>query len=161
MSANKHLPHVLVLPEDDANRQLANGFLLEIEPTRMRRMQVLPVAGGWILVLERFLADHVAGLEANAQRFIVLLIDLDGKQDRLQDAKARIPVHLIDRVFVLGTLSEPEALRGAGLGSYETIGKAMARDCREEAATIWEHDLLRHNATELARLREQVRPILF
>jgi hypothetical protein len=27
MSANKYKPHVVVLPEDDANRQLANGFL--------------------------------------------------------------------------------------------------------------------------------------
>jgi hypothetical protein len=29
MSVNKYHPHVLVLPEDDANRQLANGFLLD------------------------------------------------------------------------------------------------------------------------------------
>ena len=29
MSVNKYQPHVLVLPEDDANRQLANGFLLD------------------------------------------------------------------------------------------------------------------------------------
>lgn len=37
MSVNKYKPHVLVLPEDDANRQLANGFLLGLEqpvPTR-------------------------------------------------------------------------------------------------------------------------------
>jgi hypothetical protein len=29
MSVNKYLPHVLVLPEDDANRQMANGFFLD------------------------------------------------------------------------------------------------------------------------------------
>lgn len=27
--SNKHKPHVIVLPEDDANRQIANGFLLD------------------------------------------------------------------------------------------------------------------------------------
>lgn len=29
MSVNKERPHVLILPEDDANRQLANGFQLD------------------------------------------------------------------------------------------------------------------------------------
>jgi hypothetical protein len=62
---------------------------------------------------------------------------------------------LKDRVFVLGVWSEPEALK-ANLGSYETIGMAMAEDCREETDTIWGHDLLRHNASELDRLREHV-----
>jgi hypothetical protein len=74
--------------------------------------------------------------------------------------QARIPERLADRVFILGALSEPEALK-ANLGSYETIGLKMARDCREETNTTWGHDLLRHNASELDRLRERVRPILF
>jgi hypothetical protein len=37
----------------------------------------------------------------------------------------------------------------------------MAQDCRDETGTIWGHELLRHNAGELARLRDHVRPILF
>jgi len=100
-------------------------------------------------------------MASNAQRFMVLLIDFDNKQERLQEVKSQIPGHLTDRVFVLGTSSEPEALKTAGLGTYETIGKAMAEDCRQETSTIWGHELLRHNAGELARLRHQVRPILF
>jgi len=161
MSVNKHLPHVFVLPEDDANRQLANGFLLEIDQARQRRMQVLEEAGGWVAVMERFLTDHVAGLESNSERLVVLLIDFDGRQERLENAKGRIPSPLTDRVFILGSLSDPEALRRAGLGTYETIGRALARDCREDTETIWAHDLLRHNPSELARLRERVRRILF
>jgi hypothetical protein len=43
MSVNKYLPHVLVLPEDDANRQLATGFEIEVKHTR--RIQVLVEAG--------------------------------------------------------------------------------------------------------------------
>ncbi len=42
MSVNRALPHVLVLPEDDANRQIANGFLLALDSSVQRRIQVLP-----------------------------------------------------------------------------------------------------------------------
>ncbi len=161
MSVNKHLPHVYVLPEDDANRQMAKGFQLEMDGAKQRQMQVLEEAGGWIAVLERFLADHAAGMASNARRFMVLLIDFDDKQERLQEVKGKIPGHLTDRVFVLGTLSEPEALKTAGLGPYEQIGSAMARDCRADTDTIWGHELLRHNASELARMRDRVRTILF
>jgi hypothetical protein len=110
MSVNKYQPHVLVLPEDDANRQLANGFLLD-QYLSTRKIQVLEEVGGWIQVLERFLSDYVTGMELYRSRFMVLLIDFDGRKERLQEAKVRIPEHLTDRVFILGALSEPEALR--------------------------------------------------
>jgi hypothetical protein len=159
MSVNRDRPHVFVLPEDDANRQLANGFHLELD--LIRQMQVLLPAGGWIEVLRRFLADHVAEMDRNQHRYMVLLIDFDGKNDRVDEAKAKIPNRLIDRVFVLGVRTDPETLR-ADLGySYEQIGRDMAEDCREETDTIWGHDLLRHNSGEIARLRQHVRPILF
>ena len=159
MSVNKYLPHVFVLPEDDANRQLANGFLLD-QFISTRRIQVLPEAGGWTRVLECFISDHVVKMDTYPNRFMVLLIDFDGRKERLNDAKARIPSHLTDRVFILGALSEPEALRDE-LGSYEAIGLAMAKDCREETDTTWGHRLLQHNAGEIGRLRGQVRPIVF
>jgi hypothetical protein len=161
MSVNKHLPHVLVLPEDDANSRLANGFQLQVDPARLRRMQVLPAAGGWNEVLEHFEADHIREMDLHAQRFMVLLIDFDGKDERLGSARGRIPERLRDRVFILGAWGEPEDLKRAGLGVYEVIGSALARDCREETNSIWGHELLQHNASELARLRERVRPILF
>ncbi len=161
MSINKYRPHVFVLPEDGANRQIANGFLLELDPSVAARIQVLEEAGGWGEVLSRFASDHVSGMDQYPDRNLVLLIDFDGAPDRLKIAKDRIPAHLIDRVFVLGALSEPEALKTAGLGPYETIGKRMAKDCREKTETIWGHDLLRHNLSEIERLREHVRAILF
>jgi hypothetical protein len=43
---NKFKPHVLVLPEDDANRQIANGFLSNSKLV-VRAIQVLPIVGGW------------------------------------------------------------------------------------------------------------------
>jgi hypothetical protein len=159
MSVNKYQPHVFVLPEDDANRQLANGFLLD-QSLLTRRIQVLEEAGGWTRVLDRFKSDHVIEMDRYQDRYMVLLIDFDGKEDRLDDAKAAIPNGLSERVFVLGALSKPEVLRKA-LGDYETIGLALAKDCREETDMTWGHVLLRHNASELDRLRKHVRPILF
>jgi hypothetical protein len=161
MSPNKEKPHVLVLPEDDANSQLATGFHLEVDSTRYRQMQVLPAAGGWNEVLNRFTRDQVDGMDKWPVRFMVLLIDFDGKEGRLETAKAEIPDHLTERVFILGTLTKPEDLKRAKLGDYEAIGSAMAKDCREETDTTWVHPLLRHNASELDRLREHVRPIFF
>jgi hypothetical protein len=131
MSINKYQPHVYVLPEDDANRQLAIGFRLD-KQVLIRRIVVLEVAGGWIHVLEHFKSDHVSEMERYPARLMVLLIDLDGGEERLATAKAAVPEHLADRVFILGARTEPEALRQAHLGSYETIGLAMAKDCREE-----------------------------
>lgn len=156
---NKMVPHVLVLPEDDANRQLANGF--QLAPSLdTRRLQILEVAGGWLEVLERFKTDHIAEMERNPNRYMVLLLDFDRRGNRLQEIAAEIPAQLNDRVLVLGTWSEPEELRQA-FGSYEKIGLALAKDCRDDGDDTWSHVLLKHNAGELARLRQRVRPILF
>jgi hypothetical protein len=73
---------------------------------------------------------------------------------------AGIPERLRERVFVLGTWSEPEELRET-LGTYETIGRALAKDCHDNTEATWAHNLLRHNAGELERLRKHIRPILF
>ena len=159
MSANKFLPHVHVLPEDDANRQVANGFWLG-DSLIYNRFQVLEEAGGWNEVMERFCSIYVAQMERVPTRFMILLIDLDNRLDRLDSAKARIPVHLQDRVFILGALTEPEDLK-LELGSYESIGLAMARDCVEGTNFTWNHRLLRHNGTEIDRLRTHVQPFLF
>jgi len=159
MSVNKYLPHVFVLPEDDANRQIANGFYLD-ERLLERQFDVLEVAGGWNEVVERFCSIYAAEMDRIPARFMVLLIDLDNRIDRLELVKTRIPLHLQERVFVLGTLSEPEDLK-PDLGSFETIGWAIARDCCEDAGDIWTHRLLQHNAPEISRLRHHVRTILF
>jgi hypothetical protein len=93
---------------------------------------------------------------------MVLLIDFDDDfEARLQKVKGLIPTHLTERVFVLGSLSDPEALTRAGLGSYEAIGSAMAVDCRQRTSETWGKPLLQHNAGELDRLRQQACSILF
>ena len=69
MSVNRHNPHVYVLPEDDANRQLANGFWQEVDWNRQRQMYVLSVAGGWNEVLRLFELVHVAEMDRCHHRF--------------------------------------------------------------------------------------------
>ena len=160
MSVNRHRPHVLVLPEDDANSQLAAGFRLEIPLAR--DMQILPVAGGWNEVLKQFDSEHKKDMTRFPHRFIVLLIDFDRDGGRLSQARLSIPNGMENRVFILGVWSEPEDLKRANLGSsYEPIGRSLARACIEDGLTVWNHKLLEHNANEVERLRRHVRPILF
>lgn len=161
MSVNKDRAHVIVLPEDDANRQLANGFHLHPLLIRPRQMQVLQPAGGRSRVLDLFVAELAPEMKRNGHRLVVLLIDFDGTVSWVNVAKGRIPPDLADRVFLLGSLTRPEQLRQAGLGSYEDIGQAMARDCCGGTDEIWSHALLQHNMNEIGRLRIHVRPILF
>ena len=159
MSANRYVPHIHVLPEDDANRQIANGFLLD-ESLFARRFHVLEEAGGWHQVVERFLRIYASQMEQIPKRLMILLIDCDQHPERQVEVKEQIPGHLRERVFVLGVLSNPEELR-KDLGSLESIGLGIARDCREGTGLVWNHRLLRHNAGEVGRLTEQAKPILF
>lgn len=159
MSVNRHRPHVLLLPEDDANQQIAMEFLLGVE-SRQQAM-VLGPAGGWGKVLQDFKSIHAVEMQKYKERYLVLLIDSDDDAHRIADSKAKIPASLADRVFIIGALSEPEELRQAGLGSYEKIGADLAHDCRDNTDATWGHELLQHNASEIARLRQHVRPILF
>lgn len=160
MRVNKYQPHVLVLPEDDADRQLANGFLLE--PNLLsHKIQVLEEAGGWSEVLSAFRSVHVKEMDAYASRFMVLLIDFDRDEDRLNKARDVIPERLAGRVFVLGAWTNPEKLRSTFGCPLEAIGMALAKDCREDTDTTWGHELLKHNAAEITRLRDRVRPFLF
>lgn len=157
---NKHVPHVLVLPEDDANRQLALGFILDHEVDH-RRIKILEVAGGWNVVLERFNQNHVHNMERNPNPFMVLLIDFDEDPNRLQVAMNNIPETLRERVFILGVWNFPERLRTELGEDYETIGKSLARDCRDNTDKTWSHSLLAHNASELEKMRKAISPILF
>lgn len=157
---NKYLPHILVIPEDDANRQILNGFL--VAPNLDKRIiQVLPPRGGWSKVLDDFKNNHVHAMQKYPDRMIILIIDFDGNEDRLNTARKDIPEDLNERVFILGVLSQPERLRATTNLSFENIGKALAEDCCDNTNKLWGHDLLKHNGSELHRMASSVKPILF
>jgi len=161
MSPNKYEQHLLILPEDDPNRQIANGFLLN-PALNERTIQVLPVAGGWIRVINEFKSVHVREMQRFSKRSILLIVDFDNQvEERLLQIQREIPKPLVNRVFILGALSEPENLRSNLRRSYEDIGKALSQDCADNTRTMWEHDLIRHNKNELDRMISFVRPFLF
>ena len=91
-----------------------------------------------------------------------MLIDFDHDlQSRLTYVRDNIPNTLVDRVFILGVLSEPEDLKGGTGLNLEVIGEALSKDCVDNTQTVWSHDLLRHNETELQRMILSVKPFLF
>lgn len=161
MSVNKHKPHVLVLPEDDANREIANGFLRELS-LNQRCIQILPIEGGWGKVLDAFVKRHLSGLRTHPQRHLVLLIDFDEQvEERMQLFMDVIPEDVRERVYLLGTLDEPEPLRRDCGRSLEKIGETLAAACAADESGLWEHAFLKHNEPELNRLITNVKPFLF
>jgi hypothetical protein len=160
MSRNRHQPHLLVLPEDDANRQIAIGFLLDSK-LNSSAIQVLPEARGWKNVVETFTNSYASTMRQYSHRMIVLLIDFDDNENRLVYVKQHVPNDLEDRVFVLGVLSEPERLRSDIRKNFENIGETLANDCSDNTNKLWGHELLKHNKTELARMVPSVKPFLF
>jgi hypothetical protein len=161
MSVNKYRPHLHVLPEDDANRQIATGFILDPD-LDARVVQILPVAGGWGKVVEGFKKVHAVEMSRYPERRIVLLIDFDDQHERRMDhLRGEIPPQLNGRVFILGTRSNPEHLRSTINKSFEEIGQALSQDCVHNTRTVWGHHLLVHNEPELSAMMSSVRPFLF
>jgi hypothetical protein len=160
MSVNKHRPHVYVLPEDDANRQIANGFLLCCT-VNLKAIQVLPIAGGWRKVIDRFQKELLQTMISNSHCHVVLVIDFDGKADRLQAVTETVPLIVRDRVFVIGLLTQPEDVFSAGLPIKEKLGEALANECFQSCHELWNHKLLAHNTNEVKRMSDKLRNILF
>jgi hypothetical protein len=160
MSVNKYLPHILVLPEDEADSDIVNGFLLHPQ-LNAQSIQVLPYVGGWRVVIEKFIINFIPTMRQYPNRWFVLLIDFDRQEDRLDYIKQRIPNDVKDRVFVLGTLSNPEELRSSLGKSLEAIGESLSANCSDNTDGLWGHELLKHNETELKRMISSVKPFLF
>jgi hypothetical protein len=157
--ANKYQPHVVVLVEDEANRYIVNGFQRGAG-VRQRAIEVLPEAGGWTHVRDQFARELVPYLRAYPMALALLLVDFDQDGDRKAQVLGALDPALADRVFVVGTWSEPEALRRE-LGRFERIGELLFEDCVAGTTKAWDHPLLRHNASELERLNRVVRPVIF
>lgn len=161
MSVNVFKPHLLVLPEDDANRQIVNGFLLD-PSLNLRAIHPLPIAGGWVKVREEVSATQVAHLRKYPERHLVLLIDFDGDVvERAQSFQKVIPEDVRDRVYLLGTQVEPEPLRKACGFSLERIGEQLANACAHDEEGLWGHAMLIHNQAEVGRLNKNVKSFLF
>ena len=158
---NKYVSHVYVIPEDDRDRQLADGFVLHHQ-VKDARIQVVPPAGGWAKVLETFRDEYIPRLRDYPDSHVVMLIDFD---DQVEARTARfdeeIPEEFEARVFVIGSSDEPETLRKALKIGFEEIGRRLADDCAAGTTVYWGHEQLQHNDAERQRLVKTVRPFLF
>lgn len=160
MSTNKYMWHLQVLVEDDANRQIANGFLLEAR-VNYEKVQILPTCGGWLKAVDN-LSSHWQKMRQYEHRRVLLLLDFDEHFDqKMALVRARIPLELAERVFLLGTADEPERLRTKCKMHYEQIGRTLARECADSSFELWRHEDLRPNQSELDRLSLTVKVFLF
>lgn len=159
---NREQPHIVILPEDDANRQIANGFLTHLN-VKYRSVRILPLAGGCKKTADKFEKELIPLMMQYREMTVILLIDGDQKQSEANNysyAVAKVPNNLKNRVFILGVFSEPEELKKE-IGSYEIIGEKLADDCYDNTDTLWGHSLLVHNKSELERMAFVIKPIIF
>jgi hypothetical protein len=158
---NKYVECVYVIPEDDADRQIADGFILHPR-VKEARIQVLPPAGGWSKVLETFKDEYIPILGAHQSTHVVMLIDFDDQAARRRAIfENEIPAEFKSRVFVLGSKETPEALKRELNRSFEEIGKALAEECESGSTALWGHEQLSHNDADRQRLIATVLPFLF
>jgi len=161
MSVNVYKPHVLVLLEDEANRQMANGFIMNIALNE-RAIRLLPNAGGWLKVFNELSAKHFTPLQTYKNRHLVLLLDFDKNiETRTLHFQNAIPADVRERVYLLGTSDEPEAMKRDCKLTFEEIGEQLAKACAEEELGLWNHKMLQHNQSELERLKKNVTSFLF
>ena len=158
---NKHAKQLVVVPEDDANRDIANGFVGVMSPLKHRNVFIARPARGWARAAAAWSALK---LDVYARRHVVLLVDFDGQHPaRHEEIVASIPTQFRDRVFVLGAEITPEKLKHRQ--SLESVGAELGRACASAtssaASSRWMQQGLAHNAAELTRLCTAVGTLLF
>lgn len=156
MSANKALPHLLVLPEDDANRDLAKAFLDAIGHSRQVQVIGYPRGKrglGWDKTINELIGEYAPRMRRHPHAYALLLIDFDGDPERSKFVRERLQQQrcgdVAERVFVLGSLNDPEdllnKLKRDSLGLIDSekisnkqdIGKKLAVDCRDGSEGLW------------------------
>jgi hypothetical protein len=159
MSPNLYQPHLLVIPEDKANQDIVNGFLLRVE-SNARQLQVLGLANGWLKGKDKILELSESRLREYEKAHALLLVDHDGDSARGSNIKDQISDDIKDRVFVIGVLTEPEELKSANQ-KYEQIGGLIADGCKDNNSDFWQHKLLVHNLEDVRRLSEAFHDLFF
>ena len=157
---NKYASHVFVIPEDDCDRQLVNGFA-DHPRVLAPRIQVMPPPGGWSVVRQTFEMEYIPRLRQYLLGHVIMVIDFDGVYtERRTEFEKVIPDDLRQRVFVIGARQTPEKLKLELGKTYEQIGMSLAEDCHAGTELVWSHEHLKHNDPDRNRLIEIVKPFL-
>lgn len=149
---NRYQKHILVLPEDDANRQIANGFF--VNWAGGIQQSICPVARGWRRTFDELRDDYENHVRNFPKCRFVILIDFDDHFDeRMNLFRRMVPEDLQDRIFLLGCIHEPETVRRELNTTFEGIGRILAEDCDTSTRSVWNANQFRHNSLELNRLK--------
>ena len=161
MTMNRYVHHVYVIPEDDRDRQIADGFVLHHQ-VKDARILVVPPAGGWSEVRETFRREYLPKLRDYPGAHVIMVVDFDNQvEKRKASFEQAIPQEFKERVFVVGAKHNPETLKQSLKVSFEEIGKSLADDCDTGTTGHWDHEQLQHNDAERPRLVQTVRTFLF
>ncbi len=161
MSVNVYQPHLLVIPEDEANRDIVNGFSCCVKINH-RQFWVKPPAGGWIKGRDQLYELAKGYMRRYDQSYAVLIVDFDNEKDRGSQIRDELPEEVRDRVFVIGALTDPESLKRATGLRFEELGGKIAEGCIELNDVFWrQQELLSHNLQEVCRLSGSVRELFF
>lgn len=146
---NKYRWHIVVIPEDDATRQLGNG-LINTFPDIAKFIKVLPVTRGWKRAVE---CVESLNLKNFSQRRVLLIIDFDKNKDRLEAIKAKEDFsEFKDKIFIIGCFNEAEDLkRLVGRTNLEQVGQILGSDCE-----YWNNPLLLNCRDDACRLKEEI-----
>ncbi len=124
---NRHKWHIVVVPEDDATRQLGNG-LSNAFPAIATRIKFLREAGGW--------TDAVATikdleLDKYPNRRVLLIIDLDQDDTRLKFIRSQPEISKFNnRIFILGSFIASEQLKPVVKSrNLENVGQILGENC--------------------------------
>ena len=163
MSPNRYQEHIIILPEDDAIRQIVNGFCSShCLGNTNRILQIADEARGWSHAKTILEDTYVKYLKKFPKSRVIVVIDFDSQTARRDHMLQNVPEEIKERVFIIGSFSNPESLRNDLNKSFETIGKDVAEQCAAESAdNLWDATLLRHNQAEIVRLSREIRDLLF
>jgi hypothetical protein len=151
MSINKEKPHFHIIVEDDANRQILNGFAncLNVKRDNFK----ITTERGWLSVVEKVKNDYIPKLRKYSHGRVLMIIDFDNEVERRRSLISKeLGIEFENRIFTLGVKTEPEDFRKKIRQSFEVIGKNLAENCPGEPSTLWNDELLVHNRSELARM---------
>lgn len=166
MSINNFTPHLLVLSEDNAYRQIATGFISHFAVIH-HNVRINKIAKGGLKVLKLFSRSYISGMRTYRHRHILLLFDCDESIENYNiKVQQVIPEDIKDRVFFLSSFNEVENIKdNLGRGKIGHSGKKLAESCYNATfnthGDAWQCPQLKHNQSELERLAHSVRPFLF
>lgn len=156
---NKFKPHLFIVPEDDADRQIAVGFQMHLEAKG--EMQIVDVARGWLKVVGVIKDEYVPLLKNNLNSHVLGIIDCDKDADRIAGQLENFPEDIRNRIFLLGVNENPQEFKRSAKMHFAEIGEKLADECYKDELDLWNHEMLSYSSSEALRAKDVLRELVF